>query len=136
MNSTPLLAALIAVKTELAYLYHNGRIKANAPERERIQILLVNAEYAIEKAEENPANETPASAATPTTVNPPPAFNLVQSRLVPGEDWMEHYHTRYWIDAADGTPLVDIRRTGNPEADKRRADAVLAALATMETENS
>lgn len=45
-----LLAALQAVKTELSHLYHNGQVKANAPERERIEIMLVNAEYVIEKA--------------------------------------------------------------------------------------
>lgn len=47
-----LLDALRTVKTELAHLYHNGQVKANAPERARIQKYILDAEYLIEKIEE------------------------------------------------------------------------------------
>lgn len=45
-----LLASLEAVKNQLSYLFHNGQIRANAPERQRIQRMIVHAEYIIEKA--------------------------------------------------------------------------------------
>lgn len=45
-----LLETLEKVTRQLAHLYHNGQLRANAPERERIQQLIVDAEYAIEKA--------------------------------------------------------------------------------------
>lgn len=47
-----LLDALRTVKNELAHLYHNGQVKANAPERARIEKYILNAEYLIEKIEE------------------------------------------------------------------------------------
>lgn len=47
-----LLDALRTVKTELAHLYRNGRVKANAPERARIEKYITDAEYLIEKIEE------------------------------------------------------------------------------------
>jgi hypothetical protein len=47
---TQIVDALKAVKTQLAHLYHNGQIKANAPERDRIMLCILNAEYALEKA--------------------------------------------------------------------------------------
>jgi hypothetical protein len=46
-----LLEELEAIKTHLAWLYHNDRIKANAPGRERIEFRISNAERIIKKAE-------------------------------------------------------------------------------------
>lgn len=48
-----LLEALGSITNELSHLFHNGRILANAPERDRIQMLILNAEHAIEKAIES-----------------------------------------------------------------------------------
>lgn len=45
-----LLASLETVKNQLSHLFHNGQILANAPERDRIQVMIIHAEYVIEKA--------------------------------------------------------------------------------------
>ena len=50
-NATDLLIALKAVTVELEWLNNNGRIKANAPERKRINARLDIARAAIEQAQ-------------------------------------------------------------------------------------
>jgi len=49
-SAPELLEKLEKMTRLLSFLYHNGRIKENAPGRERIQQAIIDAEYAIEKA--------------------------------------------------------------------------------------
>ena len=49
-QSPRLLEVLEIVTIELAHLYHNGKIKANAPEREKIHAMILTAEYVMEQA--------------------------------------------------------------------------------------
>ena len=44
-----LLAELEKIKNQLSHLFYNGQIMANAPERERIRIYILDAEYLIGK---------------------------------------------------------------------------------------
>ena len=49
-SAPELLEKLEKMTQLLSYLYHNGRIKDNAPGRERIEQAILDAEYTIEKA--------------------------------------------------------------------------------------